>query len=195
MDDFGEGYPVAWCISNHENEKTLTHFLNLVKKNLGDFDCTPKWFISDMAYQYFNAWEKVFGKWPRKLLCIWHIDRAWHSNLSSISNVEERAVVYKQLRVILEETNEDMAKELIVKCLEVLKSDDETTSFAEYFEHEYSKRAEQWCISSRINSQINTNMYVKSFHRVLKHMYMHGKTNKRLDRLLFLLLKLARDWD
>ena len=40
---------------------------------------------------------------------------------------------------------------------------------------------------------MNTNMYVEAFHRVLKHLYLKGKINKRVDRCAFVLLKLARD--
>ena len=36
-------------------------------------------------------------------------------------------------------------------------------------------------------------MYVEAFHRVLKYIYMKGKVNKRLDKCIFVLLKLARD--
>ena len=40
---------------------------------------------------------------------------------------------------------------------------------------------------------MNTNMYVEAFHRVLKYVYMKGKVNKRLDKCIHVLLKLARD--
>ena len=44
-----------------------------------------------------------------------------------------------------------------------------------------------------MDSDVHTNMHLESFHRVLKHVYIKGKRNKRLDKLLFLLLKLSRD--
>ena len=45
----------------------------------------------------------------------------------------------------------------------------------------------------RKESLINTNMYVEAFHRVLKHAYLKGKVNKRLDKCIGILMKLARD--
>ena len=36
-------------------------------------------------------------------------------------------------------------------------------------------------------------MYAEAFHRVLKHSYLKGKRNKRLDKLLHILLRYARD--
>ena len=40
---------------------------------------------------------------------------------------------------------------------------------------------------------INTKMHVESFHRLLKYIYMKGKVNKRVDKCLHLLLKIAHD--
>ena len=51
----------------------------------------------------------------------------------------------------------------------------------------------QWALCYRMGSGINTNMYVEAFHRVLKYVYLHGRVNRRLDTLVFTLLKFARD--
>ena len=36
-------------------------------------------------------------------------------------------------------------------------------------------------------------MYVESFHRMLKHVYIRGKVNRRMDKCLHTLLICARD--
>ncbi len=41
--------------------------------------------------------------------------------------------------------------------------------------------------------QVSTNMFTKSFHRVLKYVYMKGRVNKRMDAIINLLIKYARD--
>lgn len=33
IDDFGQGFPVAWCLSSHEDFTTMTLFFNEIKKN------------------------------------------------------------------------------------------------------------------------------------------------------------------
>ena len=76
------------------------------------------------------------------------------------------------------------------KLISLLKQDEDTNSFAEYFEKEYCPIINQWCLAYRMDSDVHTNMHLESFHRVLKHVYIKGKRNKRLDKLLFLLLKL-----
>ena len=40
---------------------------------------------------------------------------------------------------------------------------------------------------------INTNMFVEAFHNTLKQVYMHGRVNRRVDKFLHVLLRLARD--
>lgn len=36
-------------------------------------------------------------------------------------------------------------------------------------------------------------MYVESFHRVIKYMYLKGETNKRVDKCIQVLMKFERD--
>ena len=36
-------------------------------------------------------------------------------------------------------------------------------------------------------------MYVESFHRLVKYIYMRGRANKRIDKLLYTLMKVSRD--
>ena len=76
IDDYGEGVPVAWAISNSENTTLLVEYLKAVRTNTGDI--LTEIFMSDCADQYFVAWSGVFSTMnTRKLLCMWHIDRAW----------------------------------------------------------------------------------------------------------------------
>ena len=65
-----------------------------------------------------------------------------------------------------------------------------TASFAKYFVVHYAYKKEQWAACYRKDA---FNMYVEAFHRVLKYVYMKGRINKRLDKCLHLLIKLARD--
>ena len=51
----------------------------------------------------------------------------------------------------------------------------------------------EWGYCHRAGLGINTNMFVEAFHRVLKHVYLKGKSNKRVDYCLFQLLWYARD--
>ena len=45
----------------------------------------------------------------------------------------------------------------------------------------------------RKGTLLNTNMFIVAFHMVLKYVYMKGKVNKRMEKCIFVLLKLTRD--
>lgn len=57
MDEFGEGFPAGWCIYNKEDSVLLIKKFSHLKANTGPLH--PKWFMSDMAEQYYSAWITV----------------------------------------------------------------------------------------------------------------------------------------
>ena len=74
------------------------------------------WFMSDMAEQYYLAWVSLFDSTPGKLLCTWHVDRAWGGALQQhVTGVEKQAAVYSKLRVLLEETDKAKFTSLLGK--------------------------------------------------------------------------------
>ena len=84
-------YILLWCISNREYQLLLINFVSL-KERGGNL--SPKWFMSDLAKQFYKAWVVTFENKP---VCTWHIDRAWRENLRQFSTV------YQILRTVLEE--------------------------------------------------------------------------------------------
>ena len=181
VDEFGEGYPVGWCLSNSEDKYVLHNFFTAVKKRVGFI--TPQWFMSNDAEQFYNAWRSVFGEVNNKLLCTWHVDRAWREKLSLIKDKQTQVAVYHNLRVLLEEKDIQKFQILLTKTIQQLQLNDET----------YVYRKQQWARCYRQGSFINTNMYVEAFHRVLKYIYMNGRINKRVDNCINTLMKITRD--
>ena len=69
LDSFQEGIPVTWAISNREDKTVLLYILQSLKKRNGIIK--PRWFMSDMAPQFFNAWKDIFlEENTRYLWCI-----------------------------------------------------------------------------------------------------------------------------
>ena len=60
VDEYGEGFPAAWCLSDHEDFTTMCTFFREVKKNCAG-SITSKWFMSDIAPQYYNPWVGVMS--------------------------------------------------------------------------------------------------------------------------------------
>ena len=143
QDDFGEGIPIAWAITNREDTLMLGEFLNAIKKTTGILP-SPRWFMSDDAEQYFTAWKSVFGvERTSKLLCAWHIDRAWRKALAEhVSTPQSRLNIYHQLRVLLMENDEYKFRVLLQQFISCI--DKEETRFSTYFKTKYCNRLEQW---------------------------------------------------
>ena len=191
IDEFGEGFPAAWCISNIEGQFLLTNFFRALKSRVRSV--SPTWFMSDLAEQFYNAWVATFDNTPHKLVCTWHVDRAWREKLPQLKGSELQRTVYHNLRVLLEETDCQKFELLLDETVKQLNQSSTTASFGKYFETYYAKNKKQWAGCYRKHAFVNTNMYVEAFHRVLKYIYMKGKVNKRLDNCIYILLKLARD--
>ncbi len=148
--------------------------------------------MTDDADQFYSAWVGVFGMGPKKLLCTWHVDR-WRGHLNTVRDIQLSQTLYHNLRVLLEETNITRFEQLLEDTRKQLKSTKKTEVFSKYFEAYYATRKCQWAICYRKSAHINTNMYVESFHKVIKYMYLKGKTNKRVDKCIQMLMKYERD--
>ena len=190
LDKFQKGIPVTWAVSNREDKSTLVCILESLKTKIGTIK--PQWFMSDMAPQFFNAWKEVFMEEATKYLwCVWHVDRAWRDGLRRhISDIEQRKKIYHQLRTLMMEKDKRKFTELLTKFF-TLNSN--FPSFLDYFRNVYCTHCEQWAICYRIGTHMNTNKYSEAFHRVLKIVYLHHRRNRRVDYLIYVLLKIARD--
>ena len=190
MDEYGEGVPVAWALSNREDQTALAEFFKAIKARVGNL--SPKILMSDCAEQFYTAWVGVFEGRPQKLLCTWHVDRAWRKKLNEVvPSQEERVTVYHHLRVLLEEMDVSRFNALLQQFLSFL--DVSHPNFLDYFQREYVSHTEEWAYAYRVGAEINTNMFCESFHRVLKIVYLDSKQNRRVDRLLAVLLRFAKD--
>ena len=79
VNEYGEGFSVAWVISNREDQILLMNFFRALKRRIGVV--SPAYIISDLAEQFHTAWMAMFGNSPTKLVCVWHVDRAWRENI------------------------------------------------------------------------------------------------------------------
>ena len=53
VDEFGEGYPFGWCLSNREDQAVMFNFFKALKLNAGVVQ--PKWIMADDAEQYMGV--------------------------------------------------------------------------------------------------------------------------------------------
>ena len=60
VDEYGEGIPVGWMISNREDTLVIVEFLKSIKSRVGNLKA--EYFMSDDAEQFFNAWQGFLGR-------------------------------------------------------------------------------------------------------------------------------------
>ena len=117
LDDFQERIPVAWVLANREDKISIVHILQALREQSGLV--TARWFMSNMAQEYYNAWKKVFPTTDTKYLwCAWHVDRAWRNGLKKhVNKTEKQKEVYYHLRFVMMETDIGKFRALLAKCL------------------------------------------------------------------------------
>lgn len=132
IDEFGEGVPVAWCLSNHEDFTHMCVFFKIIKRNCGIL--CPKWFMSDIAPQFYNAWVAINSeRRPQHLYCTWHVDKAWREELrKKVGNLEIESLIYKMLRTILEQPDVSSFNEHVTVMTEKISKIDGVAEFLRY---------------------------------------------------------------
>jgi len=74
IDDYGEGFPVAFCISNKIDSLAMEVFLEKVRTAIGGL-VKGATLMTDDALAYVNAWRSIMGPPDHHILCTWHIDK------------------------------------------------------------------------------------------------------------------------
>ncbi|XP_050299822.1 uncharacterized protein LOC126738496 isoform X2 [Anthonomus grandis grandis] len=192
LNEIREGFPCCFCITNRSDVEAMKIFFSAIRKKI-DFAIQPRVFMSDMADSYYNAWIQVMEAATFRLYCTWHVDRAWRKNLSKINSKEKRDIIYKQLRTLMQETDEKAFDAMLASFLELLLTDPETQEFYEYFLKYYTNISKCWAYCHRMKSGLNTNMHIERMHRTIKYIYLNGKHTKRLDKAISAILKFVRD--
>lgn len=204
IDEFGEGYPAAFCISSRVDEVSMKLFFEKIKEAVGIIK--PEMFMSDDFPSYYNAWNAINEQPTFHLLCKWHVIQNWRKNLDKLqeavkekntkkkqkSKNKTRPYVMKNLYVLIDATDENEFLALLEGFL-IKLDENNLQDFKNYFVSNYVPRKEMWAACYRKGVMINTNMALEAFHKVLKHTYLEGKKNKRVDALVSILLKMIRD--
>ncbi|GIY19374.1 hypothetical protein CDAR_414571 [Caerostris darwini] len=191
VDEFDVGCPVAFCICNRTDIEVMNFFFNYIRSKVGVV--TTNVFMSDDAPEFYNAWEVVMGPTQYQLLCTWLVDKNWRKNLAKINSRFKKITVYKTLRILLKEANLQSFTVMERDFVKLLEDDPDTRKFKKYYSTYYAERLQLWAFCYRKHLGIQTNMYLESFHKVLKHIYLEGKKIKRIDKTLNALLKLTKD--
>ena len=88
----------------------------------------------DIAPQFYDAFCADFNCEPIQLYCAWHVDKTFKGILKSKRKKNAIEVeVYKQLRIVLEQTNEKLFDNYLSTLCERLHNSLARNDFANYF--------------------------------------------------------------
>ena len=189
VNDEKKGIPVAFCISNKEDERALKIFFQSVK------DRCPNTVIdsimTDDAHASCNAAKAVFGHSVAHYLCIYHVRSNWNKKLRG--NPEELAALQKALTELV---HADTKEQFMHRLTQLRYSYGEShATFFKYFDQHYLHRPHKWALYARkegLRKRTVTNNHIERFHRTLKYTYLNQKYNRRIDRLVDVLLEFEK---
>jgi len=176
--DFGEGFPVAFCISSKVDTLAMEVFLEHVRAAVGG-PVNGAVLMTDDAPAYVNAWTTVMEPPDHHILSTWDTDRFWRKNFSKINqSTEFKADVFKRLRALLETDNKEKFHCLLESFFLDMEADESMTEFLLYFRRTYVSRPESWARSYQLDMDCYRsvhNIHLGEFHETLKHVFMQDR--------------------
>lgn len=193
LDSAEEAVPVAWAISNRKDTEIIQVFLTALKASC-DQDFPTDVFLSDLESNLYSAWCEVFSKPQKRLCCSWLIDKRWRRKLYEVIPSKEIMLeIYAFLKIMQKETKKSIFQKMVQDFLKYLT--EKAPEYLEYFSSNYGldDRISLWAGCFQTNSCANANTFRDAFWHVLRDINFNKKQNRRVDHLLIVLLKLARD--
>lgn len=191
LDDYGEAVPVAWAIANHEDIQILGAFLQALKLKGGSYK--TEIFMGDLSNALYNAWVQIFTKPARQLYCSWRIDNGWRSSIQLIKDTRKQLEVYAFLKMLQYETDERKFRNYVQNILLVLENI--APKFKDYFHSTYvtEEMFNHWAACFHVATLFNLKTFSEVFYRDLQNTYFSRKEKERVDNLIVVLLKVARN--
>jgi len=194
VDDFGSGFPCCFMFTNLKDTKIYTVMFSIIKDKVGII--SPDTFMSDIIETFYSAWENTMGSVPHRLLCSWHVDRAWRQNICKITGPtrqEKQGTVYKSLKVLQSICDEIEFNNALKEFNNELLNDPDTRDFGMYFDRMYGNRVSLWAYCHQKGLGVNCNMHLESMHKTIKYHYLNGCKVGRLDKSITTIRRYTRD--
>ena len=148
--------------------------------------------MTDDDTALYPALKTVYGPGVLLFLCHWHINENFKKHLNPLlkENPLLKDKILMELKLILEETDSEKFLTLLEKFVQ--NYDNMIPTFIDYFFKYYCqnmRRIMRWSSINRKMPHANseTNMFLESFHNVVKTRYMKRKSQRRMDYMVLML--------
>ncbi|KAG1057928.1 hypothetical protein G6F43_000255 [Rhizopus delemar] len=183
-------------ITNDQSVNPVLNRLRFLKNNCA---MSPEQITIDCSIPESDAIRATFGENCRIQLCLFHVAQCWSRNLATKvknspgqhSNAKVvRGNIMSDLQSIMYETSCEIVIEKVRMFRE--KWTAKQSQFVEYFEDKWLALDghKRWSVAYVIEEHQNmhTNNYIESWHNQLKSVYLKRIRNRRLDRLVYILV-------
>lgn len=191
MDENDLAFPVAFCISNKVDKSVIVVFFQSIRESAGPLECN--FFMSDCESFYYEAWKETMNDNSRWLWSMWYVDSRFRIQLRVFrGNVAKRADTYKTMRMLLECQNQTVFQCMLENFIETLRNDPDSKDLGNIVKNHYAPNSEIWAYCFRKEIDLATNIHLEIMHRTFRYCCREGR-KKRLDKFIFVIMKLVRD--
>lgn len=175
INENGDGYPIAFCLSHKTEYMTLYTFFKIVYQNFGPIKAQI--FVSDNVSQIYLAWQTVMGECDNRLMCTFDMETCWEHKLTALKcPINKQNETSSRLRSLLHQTDKDLFEAGLYELLTMWENDEEMRIFGSFFHKYYAKRRYEWATCYRIHStrKESINHYLEPINRVLDAIYVES---------------------
>jgi|GEM_PF-5268288 len=193
----GNGYPIAFLISEFKQTSTLKEWFNFLKYEHREWN--PDIFMVDDTGEEIKAVKECFPN-SSVFLCHFHVLRSWRKKLGHKRGTDInpcKEIIWNDLWRLMktEEWDDTVAQEQIIKTIDKWRkmNIEIAKKFADYFEYWWKPKYEMWMVCARgiARDSMDTNNLIEAFHHKLKYTYMRGHPVHRLDGEVYLLVEIV----
>ncbi|CAO3644781.1 unnamed protein product [Mucor hiemalis] len=189
----GTGCPVAYMFTKDHSMAAVSVFLSFVKNDIGvpsldeitiDVSATEHAAITAIYPESTVQW------------CLFHVSRAWMGKIRELIKLGSTALnnqvhrnVITDLKLLMWEKNEEV---FLLGLISFRLKYSMYQDFLNYMDRAYLNRGKfvHWsaAFQPQVFSNMETNNYIESWHNQLKTTYLGRKRNRRVDRLIYILV-------
>lgn len=189
----GTGCPVAYMYTKDHSMAAITVFLAFLKNEVGVTNLSK--ITIDVSAAEHAAINAVFPE-ATVQWCLFHVSRAWMAKIRELVKLGSTALnnqVHREIITDLKALMWEKSQEVfLLSWLAFYNKYDKYEEFISYMDRNYLNREKfvHWSAAyqPQVFSNMETNNYVESWYNQLKTTYFNRKTNRRVDRLVYILV-------